>query len=86
MLLLPTVWACETGLPPEIGIPGYWDNAVPVSYRTGQYTIHSSIPWYGSEEPVSVLGCYTSTFGSTSGPEGSEYGSRSGTGLIGRDF
>ena len=26
-------WACETGLPPETGIPGLWDNAVPVSCR-----------------------------------------------------
>ena len=86
MLLLPTTWACETGLPPETGIPGYWDSAVPVSCRIVEYTVHSSTPWYGSEEPVSVLGCYTSTFGSTGGPEGLECGSRSGTGLTGRDF
>ena len=33
MLLLPTDWACETGLPPETGIPGSWDSAVPVSCR-----------------------------------------------------
>ena len=25
--------ACEMGLPPETGIPGLWDNAVPVSRR-----------------------------------------------------
>ena len=37
-------WACETGLPPETGIPGLWDNAVPVSCRTGEYTVHSSTP------------------------------------------
>ena len=43
-------------------------------------------PSAGSEEPVSVSGCYTSTFGSTGGPEGPEYGSRSGTGLTGQDF
>ena len=41
---------------------------------------------YGSEEPVSVSGCYTSTFGSTGGLEGPECRSRSGTGLTGRDF
>ena len=79
MLLLPTAWACETGLPPETGIPGCWDSAVPVSCRIGEYTVHSSTPWYGSEEPVSVSGCYTSTFDNTGGPEGPEYGSRSGT-------
>ena len=28
--------ACETGLPPETGIPKLWDSAVPVSYRTGE--------------------------------------------------
>ena len=28
-------WACETGLPLETGIPGYWDSAVLVSCRTG---------------------------------------------------
>ena len=36
-------WACETGLPIETGIPGLWDNAVPVSCRTREYTVHSSI-------------------------------------------
>ena len=40
----------------------------------------------GSEEPVSVSRCYTSTFGSTGGPEEPEGGSWSGTGLTGRDF
>ena len=86
MLLLPTAWACETGLPPETGIQGYWDSAILVSCRTGEYIVHSSTPWYGSKEPDSVSGCYISPFGSTSGLEGSECGSRSGTGLIGRDF
>ena len=37
-------WAGETGLPPEIGIPGLWDNIVPVSCRTEEYTVHSSTP------------------------------------------
>ena len=37
-------WACETGLPPETGIPGLWDDAVPVSRRTREYTVHSSTP------------------------------------------
>ena len=37
-------WACETGLPPEIGILGLWDSAVPVSCRTRKYTVHSSTP------------------------------------------
>ena len=29
-------WDCETG------IPGFWDSTVPVSCRTGEYTVHSS--------------------------------------------
>ena len=37
-------WACETGLPTETGIPGLWDNAIPISRRTGEYTVHSSTP------------------------------------------
>ena len=86
MLLLPTAWACEAGLPPETEIPGCWDSAVPVSCRTREYTVHSSTPWYGSEEPVSVSGCYTSTFGNIGGPEGPECGLRSGTGLTGQGF
>ena len=32
------------GISPEIGIPRVWDNAVPVSCRTGEYTVHSSTP------------------------------------------
>ena len=37
-------WARETGLPPETGIPGLWDSAVLVNYRTREYTVHSSTP------------------------------------------
>ena len=72
-------WACEMGLPPETGIPGLWDSAVLVSCRTGEYTVHSSTPYYGSEEPVSISGCYTSTPRSTYRSEGPECGSKSGT-------
>ena len=67
------------GIAPETGIPRLWDNTVPVSRRTEEYTVHSSTPWYGSEEPVSVSGCYTSTSSSTDRPEGPECGSKSGT-------
>ena len=86
MLFLPTAWTHETGLPLETGIPGFLDSTVLVSCRTGEDTVHSSTPEYGSEEPVSVARCYTSTFGSTDGLEGPECGSRSGIELIGQDF
>ena len=72
-------WTCEKGLPPETGIPGLWDSAVPVSCRIGEYTVHSSTPLYGSEELVSVSGCYISTLNNTDRPEGPECGSRSRT-------
>ena len=67
------------GIAPETGIPRLWDNAVPVSRRIGEYTVHSSTPLYGSEEPVSVSGCYTSTSSNTDRPEGPECRSKSGT-------
>ena len=46
MLFLPTAWACEMGLPPEIGIPGFWDSTVPVNGRTGEDTVYSSTARY----------------------------------------
>ena len=67
------------GIAPETGIPRPWDNAVPVSRKTGGYTVHSSTPEYGSEELVSVSGCYTSTLNSTDCPKGPECGSKSWT-------
>ena len=69
MFPLPTAWTYETGLPPDTGISGFWDSTVPISCRTGEDTVHSSIHSYGSEEPISVTGCYTSTFDSTDRPE-----------------
>ena len=32
------------GIAPETGILRLWDNVVPVSSRTGEYTVHSSTP------------------------------------------
>ena len=85
MLPLPAAWTYETVLAPETGIPGFWENTVPVSHRTGEVTVHSTIPYYGSKEPVSVAGCYTSASGSIDGPEGPKCGSRSGTESAGQD-
>ena len=34
----------SNGIAPEKGIPRLWDNAVPVSHRTGKYIVHSSTP------------------------------------------
>ena len=54
MLPLLTAWTHEEGLPPETGIPGFWDNTVPVSSRIGEDTVRSSTAWYRPERPVSV--------------------------------
>ena len=69
----------SNGIAPETGIPRLWEKTVAVSRRTGEYTVHSSTPWYGSEELVSVSGCDTSTSSNTDRPEGPECGSKSGT-------
>ena len=42
MLLMPADWACEMGLPLETGIPGLWNNAVPINSRSGEDTVFSS--------------------------------------------
>ena len=86
MLLLPSAWTYEAGLPTEAWIPRFWAGAVLVISGTGTDTVYSSTPQYGSEELVSVVECYTRTFGSADWSKGPDYGSRSGTGLTGQDF
>ena len=69
VLSLPAVWTHEEGLPPKTGIPGFWDSSVPVSSRTEEDTVCSSIARYKPEEPVSVSGSYTGTSCFTGRPE-----------------
>ena len=66
---LSAAWTHEEGLPPETGIPGFRDSTVPVSGRTGEDTVYSSIARYRPEEPVSVSGSYTVTSYFTGRPE-----------------
>ena len=73
MLPLSAVWTHEKGLPPKTGIPEFWDSTVPVSSRTGEDTVRSSIARYRLERPVSVLGSYTGTSHFTGRPERPEY-------------
>ena len=61
MLPLSAAWTHETGFPPEIGIPGFWDITVPVSSKTGEDTVRSSTARYRPREPVSFLGSYAGT-------------------------
>ena len=74
MLPLQAARTHEEGLPLEIGIPGFWDNTVPVNGRTGEDTVRSSTSRYRPEEPVSVSGSYTGTSRFTGRPERPEYG------------
>ena len=69
MLKLSASWTHEEGLPPETGIPGFWDSTVPVSNRTGEDIGRSSTAWYSPEEPVSVSGSYTGISHFTGKPE-----------------
>ena len=74
VLPLSAAWTHETGLPPDTGIPGFWDITVPVSSRTGEDTVHSSTAQYKPEGPVSVSGSYMGTSHFTGRPERPEYG------------
>ena len=85
MLPLPAARTYEEGFPPETGILGFWDSAVPVSGSTGEDTILSSIAQYRLEDPVSVSGSYTGTSHYTGKPERPEYGPRQRTRPTGRD-
>ena len=57
-------------MPPDTGIPGFWDSTVPVSSRTGEDTIRPSIARYRPEEPVSVQGATQAPPISQAGPRG----------------
>ena len=74
MLPLSAAWTHEEGLPPETGIPRFWDNTVPVSSRIGEDTVQSSTARYRPERPVSVSGSYTGTSHFTGRPKRLEYG------------
>ena len=80
VLPLSAAWTHETGLPPETGIPGFWDSIVPVSSRTGEDTIRSSTARYRPEEPVSVSGSYLAPHISQAGPRGQSVGRGRGRG------
>ena len=62
------------GLPPKTGIPGFWEITVPVSSKTGEDIVHSSIARYRPEGPVSVSRSYTGTPHFTGRLERPEYG------------
>ena len=74
VLPLSAAWTHEAGLPPETGIPGFWDITVLVSSRTGEDTVCPSTARYGPEGPISVSWSYTGTPHFTGRPERPEYG------------
>ena len=73
MLTLSAAWTHEEGLPPETGIPRFWDSRVLVSRRTGEDTVRSSTARYRLERPVSISGSYMGTSHFTGRPERPEY-------------
>ena len=74
MLPLSAAWTHEEGLPPETGIPGFWDSTIPVSGRTREDIVYSSTVRYRPEEPVSVSGSFAGTSHFIGRPERPEYG------------
>ena len=44
MLLLPSAWTYEVGLPTEVWIPGFWADAVLVISGTGTYSLFLHTP------------------------------------------
>ena len=93
VLPLPAARTYEEGLPPETGIPGFRDSAVPISGGTEADTVYSSTPYYGSKETVSISGSCTGTSRYIGRPErpghgrGRGQGPRAGTsGVQGRVY
>ena len=73
----------KEGLPLEAEIPGFWGISIPIVSGTCAGAVCSSYPQRGSEEPVPIPECYTSTSGRI---DRLESGSRTRVGLIGWDF
>ena len=86
MLPLPATRTYEEGLLPEIGIPGFWDNAFLVNGGIGEDTVHSSTAQYKPDGPVSVSGSYTGTSHYTGRSERPGYGPRQRTRSRDRDI
>ena len=85
MLPLPTAKTYKEGLPLDTGIPSFRDSIVPISGRTREDTVHSSIAQYRPEEPVSVSGSCTGTSRYTGRLERLGYGPRQRMRPIDRD-
>ena len=76
VLSLPAARTYEEGLSPKTGILGFQDITVPISGRTGEDTVYSSIARYRPEEPVSVSRSCTGTSHYTSRLKRPGYGLR----------
>ena len=74
MLPLSAAWTHEEGLPPETGIPRFWDSTVPISSRIREDTVCSSMARYMPDRLVSVSRSYTGTSHFIGRPERVEYG------------
>ena len=86
MLPLSAAWTCETGLPPEVGIPKLWDTTVLGTSGVSTDTVCSFLPQDGPEGPVLGTEYCVSAFSVTDRSERLEHGSRQRLGAIGRHF
>ena len=73
MLPLPSAWAHKTRLSTKTRILKLWDIIVPIIIGTCVDEVCSFL-LHGLGEPMSVLGCYTSTYYFTDGPHGQGMG------------
>ena len=85
MFPVPPAWTLETGLPSETRILGLWDTLILVISGTCVDSGCSSLPHYELGEPVSIPGCYISTYYFVDRLDGSGHGLRLMAGLTGRD-
>ena len=56
MLFLPTAWTYETGLPPETGIPGFWESTVPIAVEQERIQFIPSHPSMGQRNRFQLQG------------------------------
>ena len=83
---VPPAWTFETGLPLKERVLELRDTTVPIISGACTNTVCSSLPHHGQGKTISALGCCISTYCFVDRPHRPGHGSRSRTGLTGRDF
>ena len=68
----------SNGIAPETGIPRLLDSTVPVSRRTGEYTVHSSTPSTGQRNQFQFRGAIQALPATQIGQRGQSVGRSQG--------